>query len=68
MTEKYISFLTRIWKINSQKNAVWRVLLEDPHTHEMRCFDGLDAFFCYLRKITADEHVDLNEHDRSAGK
>jgi len=61
MTDKYYSFLLRMWRINSGEPASWRVMLEDPHTHEVLAFDGLEAFFIYLEELILENEI--VEHD-----
>jgi len=66
--KNYYSYLLRLWKAESQENGVWRVMLEDPHTHEVVGFEGLEALFDFLMHIEFDEPADQDEVDRSAGE
>ena len=67
MSKTYISYLLRLWKIDSEEDTAWRVMLEDPHTHEMSGFENLEAFFIHLQKLAADDAVDPNDQDQFAG-
>lgn len=63
MPDKYYSFLLRMWKTNSGKPAGWRIMLEDPHTHKVRAFDNLEAFFDFLMELTLKhEPTEQNEN------
>jgi hypothetical protein len=62
MAKEYHSFLLRLLKISSKEGITWRVLMEDPHTHTMIGFDGLDKFFGYLQNLVTDEVENQNEN------
>jgi hypothetical protein len=63
MTEKYFSYLLRIWHRGSQEDPIWRVMLEDPHSREVFGFDGLDAFINFLQNLAVEQPADPTELD-----
>lgn len=67
MPGQYFSFLLRMWQTGLKENETWRVMLEDPHTREVLGFDSLDAFFCHLQNLAAEELADPNNPDQFAG-
>jgi hypothetical protein len=50
---RYISYLLRLWQIESQGQLVWRASLEEARTGERCGFPDLEALFAYLREQTA---------------
>jgi len=66
MSKHYISYLLRLWKTDAQGKATWRVMLEDPHTHEVSGFNSLGEFFSYLQILVADENADSDDQDTFA--
>jgi len=63
MPEQYYSFLLRMWLTNSGKTTDWRLMLENPHTHEVIAFDGLEAFFDYLADLSTSSEV-MEQEDK----
>lgn len=43
----YVSYLLRMWQ-ESEKGAVWRASLQNPHTGDLVCFATLDDLFDFL--------------------
>jgi len=50
---RYISYLLRLWQIESQGQLMWRVSLEEARTGERHGFPDLEALIAYLREETA---------------
>ena len=48
MDSRYLSFLLRVWPVNTDINAVWRASLEDPHTGERHAFATMEDLFTFL--------------------
>ena len=67
MTEQYFSFLLRLWRTSLEVHSIWRVTLENPHTHEIIGFDSLEALLVYLQDLEKQEPVDPHDQDRFVG-
>jgi hypothetical protein len=55
MSEKqprYLSYLLRLWQIESKGQLVWRASVEDSHTGERRGFASIDALLAFVREQT----------------
>jgi len=50
---RYISYLLRLWQIESQGQLMWRASLEEARTGERRGFPDMEALIAYLREQTA---------------
>ena len=50
--KSYFSFLLRMWQVNGNKEATWRVSLENPHTGKHIGFASLEELFAFLRQKT----------------
>lgn len=50
---RYLSYLLRLWQIESQGQLVWRASLQEARTGERRGFPDLEALIAYLREETA---------------
>lgn len=50
---RYVSYLLRLWQVESRGQLVWRASLEDARSGERRGFPDLEALFAYLREQTA---------------
>ena len=50
---RYLSYLLRLWQIESQGQLVWRASLEQARTGERRGFPDLAGLIAYLREETA---------------
>jgi hypothetical protein len=46
----YLSYLLRLWRIESVGEPLWRASLESAHTGKRVGFASLDALFSYLRQ------------------
>ena len=53
----YLAYLVRLWRANEIRESraparkpVWRVSIEDPHTHEQTGFASLEALFDFFRE------------------
>ena len=60
----YISYLLRLWQIESQRKSIWRTSLESPHTGERRGFAHLEELFHYLRIETGAASVSERDGER----
>jgi hypothetical protein len=49
---RYISYLLRLWQIESQGQLVWQASLEDSRTGKRRGFASVDALLAFLRQLT----------------
>lgn len=47
---RYLSYLLRLWQIESEGALVWRMSLESPQTGERTGFPSLDALFTFLEQ------------------
>ena len=60
---RYISYLLRLWQIESQGRLVWQASLEDSRTGGRQGFASVDALLAFLRQVTSEEpraHDDQN--------
>jgi len=48
----YLAYLLRMWRVETEEGPVWRVVLEDPHSIERRCFADLPALYRFLNEKT----------------
>ena len=62
----YLSYLLRLWQVESKGRLVWRASLEDARTGERRGFASIDALLGFLREQT-DVVTDLLEDENAAG-
>jgi hypothetical protein len=46
----YISYLLRLWPVQSEGTTIWRASLESPHTGERRGFASLADLFAFLEQ------------------
>lgn len=56
MTKKaprYMAYMLRLWRANTDAQPVWRASLESPHTGERLGFGSLEALFAFLEKETS---------------
>lgn len=49
---RYLSYLLRLWQIESKGQSVWRASLEDSRTGERRGFANMDALLVFLCQQT----------------
>ena len=52
---RYISYLLRLWQVESEGRFVWRTSLQDPRTGQRRGFASLEALFAFLIGETGSE-------------
>ena len=52
---RYISYLLRLWQIESQGRLVWQASLEDPRTGKRQGFASADALLVFLRQAIDGE-------------
>jgi hypothetical protein len=64
---RYLSYLLRLWQIESKGRLVWRASLEDARTGERQGFASIDALLAFLREQT-DVATDLLEDENAAGE
>ncbi len=48
----YVAYLLRLWRSETDGEAVWRASIESPRTGERRGFASLDQLFEFLREQT----------------
>jgi hypothetical protein len=48
-----LSYLLRLWQIESRGRLVWRASLEDARTGERRGFASIDALLIFVRRQTS---------------
>ena len=54
----YVSYLLRLWQIQSKGELVWRASLERSSTRERRGFARLGDLFTFLEQVTAQVDED----------
>ena len=64
---RYLSYLLRLWQIESKGQLVWRASLEDARTGERRGFASIDALLAFLREQT-DVVTDSPEDENAVGE
>ncbi len=61
-----LTYLIRLWQVNSEGQTVWRVSLEDAHSDEKRAFGDLSGLIAFLQE-KLDLKSDLpNDHNPPA--
>ena len=50
--QRYLSYLLRLWQIESEGQSVWLASLEDSRTGERRGFASIDALLVFLCQQT----------------
>lgn len=61
---RYLSYLLRLWQIESEGALVWRMSLESPQTGERTGFPSLDALLTFLEQqisVVSDSEADNGE-------
>ncbi len=61
----YISYLLRLWRVQSDEDHSIRIQLESTRTGEKYCFDDLEALVVYLRQALASGQGLLKEEKLS---
>jgi hypothetical protein len=55
---RYLSYLLRLWQIESGGRLVWRASLEDARTGARQGFGTIDALLVFLREQIGEESDD----------
>ncbi len=55
---RYISYLLRLWQVQSQEGLVWRASLEQASTGERQGFACLADLCAFLEQVTASANED----------
>jgi|AutmiccommuBRH23_1029490.scaffolds.fasta_scaffold00039_103 hypothetical protein len=55
MTNKYFSFLLRIWQLENQDQHEWFASLEEPKSREVVYFKDMEELFVFLRRLPTSE-------------
>ncbi|UCC63663.1 MAG: hypothetical protein JSV36_00970 [Anaerolineae bacterium] len=45
---RYLAFMVRLWRTDTQEGPVWRASAESPHTGERQGFASLEALCAFL--------------------
>jgi hypothetical protein len=48
----YLTYLIRLWRVETEDGPIWRVVLEDPHSAERRGFANLAELYRFLAERT----------------
>jgi hypothetical protein len=67
MNKKSISFLLRLWKIQSDGKWTWRASLEFPYTGKRKGFASLMELFLFLTNLLAEMN-DVPPEEESANE
>jgi hypothetical protein len=51
---RYISYLLRLWQVETEGEWVWRASLDCPHTGQRRGFAGLAELCAFLEQEARD--------------
>ncbi len=62
----YVAYLLRLWRSQTDGEAVWRASIESPHTDERHGFANLDQLFEFLREETTGSAVHSRDGTRDA--
>lgn len=54
----YCSFLLRMWQEEPNDSPGQKILLENPHTHEMVTFTSFNDLLDFLRAINSKNELD----------
>ena len=60
---RYVSYLLRLWQIESGGELAWRASLESAHTGKQKGFASLDDLFEFLRNSTDQELIGDEQKD-----
>jgi hypothetical protein len=61
---RYISYLLRLWQIESQGRLVWQASLEDSRTGKRKGFVSVDALLAFLRQAINEDRPAIDEEPR----
>lgn len=50
---RYLAFMVRLWRTDTQEGPVWRASAESPHTGERQGFASLEALCAFLAERVA---------------
>ncbi len=62
---RYISYLMRLWQVQSQGQVVWRATLESPLTGKVIAFPDLQSLFAYLENQIVAAETTERLHDQA---
>ncbi len=62
----YVAYLLRLWRSETDGEAVWRASIESPTTGERRGFANIDQLFEFLREETRGSAVHSRDATRGA--
>jgi len=51
-TERYLSYLLRLWQERQEETTVWRASLESAQTHDLLYFTTVEELMAYLVAVT----------------
>ncbi len=60
-SEKYLSYLLRVWLVRVRGKSVWRGSLEDPFTGDRKGFANLLELFIFLSTQIGENDQDTDE-------
>ena len=49
---RYLAYMLRLWRVETEDGPAWRASLESPHTGERAGFASLGALFAFLVEET----------------
>lgn len=65
--KSYISFLLRLYRVQSEEGWTWRASLEDPLSGERHAFPDLQTLFAFL-EAKAGEETNEKQQKESGGE
>jgi len=68
MTDKYYSFMLRLWCSDPSESPVCRVTLENPHSREVIGFRSLEALLEYLSHLILESSDEDEQNRPQAGR
>ena len=67
-SQLYLSYLLRLWRVESEKGPIWRASLQSPHTAERMNFNDLSALYSYLEEKLLEFSKDQNAKEGESTK
>lgn len=64
--KRYLSYLVRLWAVDSEDKRVWRASAESPHTGERHAFADLSLLLDFLEEQTISGLSRENHEPRDA--
>jgi len=61
--KSYISFLLRLYRVQSEEGWTWRASLEDPLSGERHAFPSLQALFAFLEAKVGKEPNEKQQNE-----